>query len=391
MSLPDVLLTRSNGNLGRVAPTPDNVFLLLCSGVAVAGKIGLNDPRLLTGTADLVTLGIAANTNRLAYFDIKAFYEKAGEGTRLYVMLFADTVLLTDMCDISIVANIKKALDFAEGEVSGVFISRMPGVGYTPTIVDGLDGDVWTAATKLQAMCQAYDAANKPLFGVLPGLGFTKATAGALKDLNSDTKNMVSINLGFVGATGYPQNGTLAGWLAKMPVHHNPGRVKYGSVSDAAYMPDQTTSKENEASWAGIHDKRYIFLRKITRKSGFFFNDDPTATTNADDYSSISWNRTINKAKRLAYNVLVDHLNDDVDTDPETGGISPALASDWEGEVENAITVSMLRKNEISGVKCTIDPMQINLATDTVEASLTIVRKGQAKTINVSIGYSATV
>ena len=59
-----------------------------------------------------------------------------------------------------------------------------------------------------------------------------------------------------------------------------------------------------------------------TERAGFIFNDDPTACSVTDDFSSISWNRVANKAQKLAYSVLVEKLNGDVDTDPISGGIA---------------------------------------------------------------------
>jgi FKBP-type peptidyl-prolyl cis-trans isomerase 2 len=45
---------------------------------------------------------------------------------------------------------------------------------------------------------------------------------------------------------------------------------------------------------------------------------------------------------------------------------------------------------EIDGVKCTVD-VNSDIANDQVDLSLQIVRKGQAKIINVSISYARTI
>jgi hypothetical protein len=160
---------------------------------------------------------------------------------------------------------------------------------------------------------------------------------------------------------------------------------------DAAYFPDGTPVLDLKDSLGAIHDKRYIIFRKIRGKSGYFYADDPAATKVSSDFSSISWNAVINKAKRIAYDVLIEHLNDDVDTDPSTGGITPAMASDLEGEVESAIKAQMITTGEIKAVKCNLDTTVSNLQTDTIKASINIVRKGQSKNIEVSIGYTTTV
>ena len=118
-------------------------------------------------------------------------------------------------------------------------------------------------------------------------------------------------------------------------------------------------------------------------------------TSLSSDYSSISWNRVMNKAQRIAYDVLVEKQNDDVDADQSTGKIESTLVSDWESDVENAIRDQMMKvsadkQKEISGVKCSIDP-ESDIVNDEISGTLTIVRKGQAKTINVKIGYAASI
>ena len=113
------------------------------------------------------------------------------------------------------------------------------------------------------------------------------------------------------------------------------------------------------------------------------------------DYSSISWNRVINKAHRIAYDVLSDKSNDDVDIDPITGKLETSVVSDWESDVEtairnNMIKVSNTKTKEISGVSCFVDP-DSDIVNDQIDATLSIVRKGQSKTINLKIGYTTTV
>lgn len=392
MALPKVKITRKKNNLKRTKPTDDNVFGLAVSGVAVVGKIALGEPKLITGLDDLTTLGIVEGTNPLAVKEVTAFYAKAGEGTELYLMLYSSATLLADLCDKD-AGTLRNIMSVGGGRVRYLFVAKtLPG-GYAVDLVDGLDADVWDAVVAAQAFCEAWGESNDPVGIVLPGIGFAKANIANLRDLSTMTANQVSILLGADDATGKFAIGTIAGWLSKLPVHRNAGRVLDGSVLEGAWLGDGTVADAEEIKGYldGVHDKRYIIFRKHKGKSGYFFNDDPTACSIADDYSSISWNRTINKAHVIAYNRLVDHLNDDVETEPSTGAISPATASDWEGEVERDITVLMIRKGNLTAVKCVIDPSAVSISQDEINADLTVVRKGQSKTIGVSIGFAETI
>lgn len=391
MSLPDVNITRQNNQLGRVAPVSDRVIGLILSGVAVAGKIALSDTKQIFSTSELPALGITEAENPFAFSEISDYYAKAGEGSELNFMLVSEATLLADVCDPA--QNIaRKLLDFANGRITHLLVNRKLPVGYNVVPLEGLDTDVWNAGTKMEALCLEYDNGNKPFVGVLPGVGFTKATLANLRDVGTMTTARVAAPLiGAADNTGRAAIGTLAGWIVKNPINYNIARVASGSVLDAAFFTDGTAVSEySDGTLGSIHDKRYIFFRKIYNKSGFFFNDDPTAVSKSSDFSSISWSGVINKAKRLAYSVLIEHLNDDAETNETTGKVSAALTSDWEGNVERAIRLEMVNTKEITAVKCTIDPNS-DIVNDQISASLEVVRKGQAKTINVQIGFAAII
>lgn len=388
MGLPSIKFTRKNGQLNRVQPIADNVFGLVLSGVAVPDKIALNEAKLLTSLDDLVTLGITEANNPLAYREVTNYYSKAAAGTKVWLILYSDVTLLADICDKN-TGIVKNLLLSAQGEIRGVFINKILPGSYTLTLDDGLDIDVWNATGKLQALCEAFGDDNAPLYAVLPALGFSMANLADLRDLNTMTTNRVAILAGADNATGTAAMGTLAGWRAAQSLHQNIGWVGLGAVLETAWLGTTVADAPSIKSQLDtLHDKRYIFFRKIANKSGFFFNDDPTATKVSDDYSSISWNAVINKAQVLGFNALVDHLLEEVEVDETTGKISPILAADWEGDVERAIISEMRRNGQISGVRCIIDVERSNLAADQISATLEIVRKGQAKYINVDIGYT---
>lgn len=389
-----VNIVRATGQLKRTEPTEDNVVCMVLSGVAVAGKIALGEPKQIFSTEALATLGITLATNPLAYQEILDFYAKAGEGAELNFMLVVNTTSLTNICDKANDLG-KKLLDSVNGRGVIFLVNKIQPGGYTPTITNGLDNDVNTAVTKLNEMAAAYQLQNIPFVGVLPALGFTKATMATLPLRSTFTNDYVALNSWCNANAGVVSMGQLAGWLTRHQVHQNVGRVASGKVSDTAFMPDGTEAKELKYDWVSLNSKGLLIPIKIGGKSGYFFYDDPTLTATSSDYSSISWNRVINKAQRIAYDSLIEKQNDDVDIDPNTGLIESSLISDWESDVENAVrkqmmAVSSIKKKEISGIKCSINPAS-DIVNDKIDASITIVRKGQAKQIDVKIGYAVTI
>ena len=391
-----VNITRAIGQLGRTQPTDDAVICMVLSGVAVSGKIALGSPTQIYGTAALNTLGITNGNNPLAFKEINDFYAKAGEGAELNFMLISDATSLTTICD-KTQDLARKLIDFTNGRAVIFIVNKKVPTGYTATITSGLDADVWAAITKANELVELYAAENTPIVVALPALGFAIANIAAMPDRSTLSNDSVAVNAFCETNNGIPSMGILAGWLAKHQVHQNIGRVASGKISDTAFLPDATAANATAVKNArtALENKGLLFPVKIGARSGYYLNDDPTMTAINSDYSSISWNRIINKAIRIANDKLVERLNDDVDLDPITGKIDSSVASDWESDVEAAIRnlmikVSGSKKAEISGVKCTVD-VNSDIVNDKVDASVSIVRKGQSKIINLKIGYVTSI
>lgn len=388
MPLPNVNISIANGQLGRVATTDDAVAGLILSGTATE-ELTLNTAKQLFSFSGLTDLGVTEVNNPLAYKDVKAFYNQAGEGAELWIMLISDAVLLDDICD-ETEAYVKKLLDAASGRIRILGINRTPPEEYVPIIEEGLDADVLDGLAKLETMAGHYGAAYKPFRALLPGLGFAEATVAVLKDLKEGTDNHVAILLGSDTEEGSVAIGLALGRLAAIPVQRKIARVKDGDVGlTAAFFPDGTPTAELEDNWGSIHDKGFVFFRKIYGKSGFFFTDDPTATADTDDFCYIARGRVIDKAMVLAYKTFVEELNDDEpDIDPDTGKLSPAMIASWNTNIEQTLGINMTAKKEITKATSFIDPNQNFLATDEILVVLSIIPRGYAKFIKITLGLS---
>lgn len=384
MPLPRITITLANGGLGRVVPVNDATAGLLLSGAAVTDKIQLSDPRQIFSLQDMADLGITEENNPLAFKEITAFYAMYSEGAELWIMLVSDATSMSDMCD-KTKTILPKLLDAADGMIRILGVNRIPAEGYEAVITDGLDADVLQAVMNLDAARIEYTAKFMPFRAVIGCLGFLKANVSTLHNFRQNSNPGVGPVLGSDdGQT--PAVGMVLGRLASIPVQRNIGRVKSGDVGLLnAFYPDGTTVKELENAGDNIHDKGYIFFRKFVRRSGFYFNDDPTAAPNSDDYSSLSRGRTIDKAIVIANDTYTEELLDDVEVDPNTGYLPPALTGHFQGVIENAIKIEMA--GEISGVSVYVEPKQNLLSTDKVAVRLRIIPKGQIKAIDVDLGF----
>jgi hypothetical protein len=390
-----LIINRASGSLNRTNPTEDAVVCMVFTGAAVSGKIALGEPvQIFSADQAFTDYGITSVNNPVAYRDIRDFYEVAGEGAELNFMLVADSNSLEDICDKD--NNIaKKLLDFTQGRCVLLLVNYKAPEEFSKNDKDGFDSTLWSAIGKMNSLAKEYDDDNIPFTAILPGFGFTEENIADIPLRSTLSNDYVGVNLWCKANDGIVSQGMLAGVLAKIQVHENCGAVEKGKISDTAFFPDGTPYITLKNQIQNLANKGLIIPTKRGQKSGYFFFDDPTMTAFSSDYSSISWNRTINKAKRIAADILLEKLNSDVEINPSSGKIESSVCSDWESDVERAIRSQMMKtssikKREISGVKCTVNP-DSDIINDEIDATLSIVRKGQAKIINVTIKYTATV
>lgn len=389
MSLPKVTIEIQNGGLGQTTQTDDGVIGLVLQGVAAA-ELELLTPVLITTLQGAVDLGIDEaydTTNSVkVYSQLKEFYDEAGEGAKLYIMLVQQAIDVETILDKTELDYAVKLLNYAQGKIRILGVVRNPAGGYTPdTETHEIDVDIVNALTTGQALGEEYEAKFEPFRIVIPAYAYT-GEAGNLVDLKTFDKNRCAIVLGGV-QSAVNAVGLLCGRLASDPVQRNAGRVKSGSLAITEAFIGTETYAEAQDDIESIHDKGFITLQQYPRKAGFYFTDDPTATADTDDYNTISRGRVIDKAIILAYDTYINEIKDEVLIDPATGRIQTVQAKAYQALIENAINTAMTANQEISGVSAFVDPAQNVLSTGQICVELRIVPVGYAKQIIINLGF----
>ncbi|WP_442265880.1 DUF2586 family protein [Tenacibaculum sp. ZS6-P6] len=385
--LPKVKINVNNDGLGQVAQTEDGVSAMILTGTSVSGGAQVGESFQVFSLDEAEAAGITSTANPYAYKHVQQFYQEAGNGAELWLMLVADAVSMEDMVS-SDENYAKKLLDDAKGAVRLIAVSRKS--DGSATIANGVDADVDNAVVKAQALIESYADKYKEASVIIDGKDFN-GTVADLKDYSTSDQEFVSILLSNTDGSKNAAVGLLLGRLAKDPVMRNPGRVKSGSLpAIEGFFTNEQAIEELENAWDNIHNKGYIFLRSFVGRSGYFFNDAPTCTVASDDLNNITRVRTIYKARRVAYGVFVNEILDEIPLEAN-GKIAPALIKSWEGLVDNAINLTMTQNGEISAVRTFIDPAQDVLATNEVRVSLDILPVGYAKYITVELGFTTSL
>ena len=386
--LPKVTINVNSDNLGQSAQTADGIAALVLTGGSVTGKIQTSTPVQLFSLDDAKNNGITeTGINAYAYKHVKQFYDEAGEGAELWIMVVPDTVTMADMAD-KTEPYAKKLLDDAKGSVRLLGLSRESAAGVT--IANGVDEDVDNAVTNAQALITEFASKFKSASVIIDGKDYN-GTVADLKDYTTATHPFVSVALANADGSNNAAIGLLLGRLAKDPVQRNPARVKTGELPiTAAYLTDGTAIEDSEANWDAIHNKGYIFLRTYVGRAGYFFTDAPTANLAANDLNSIPRVRVIYKARRIAYTTFVNEILDEIPLN-ENGTIAPVFIKNWQALIDAAITTQMTANGEISGSQTIIDPTQDVLGSNEIKVTLNILPVGYAKYITVELGFVTTL
>ncbi|MBC9915020.1 DUF2586 family protein [Chitinophaga varians] len=383
MGLPKVEVKLGNGNLGRSVATADGVAGLVLTGVAATG-LPLGTPKVIFSLNDAENLGItSAGTNASAYRHIKEFYDLAGEGAELYIMLVADTVTLTQMADLADANSAKKLLDAAQGRIRLLGLTRKPAAGYTPVLTDGIDKDVLDATTKAQQLALAFAAQYKPVRILIEGRAVDTENIAQLKDLRTLSANHVGIVIGSTVNDASASVGLALGRAAVIPVQRNLGRVKDGALPVLEAFVN-TKKVEDFTAADQVHDKGYIFLRAFVGRSGYYFNDDATCAPATDDYSQLALGRVIDKVTLLCYQTYLEELNDEIKVDAQ-GRISVPVIKYLQGKIENAVNTAMAE--EISSFSAYINADQNVISTGKITIAASVVPVGYTKQIEVLLGF----
>lgn len=405
MGLPTAVVKLSNGNLGRLAPSEDGTSGLIVSGVAVAGQFALGDvigpfTSLIDAEAKGITSVYDTANNTIAWRHIKDFYDYAGDGTELYVMVVAQTVTLANQ---TLKTNnyLKKLLSTTGGNIKIWGCTFTPDGTYVPAFTGQFESDLASAIANAKALVTEEFDLFRPTRGILEARNFqgSMTTATDLRDAAGPNANSVLVFAGQDWDYGqtvayrnkYAAVGIALGRAARIAVQRNLGRVKDGAllITTAGLSNGAKLSTFTETQQGAFNDIGYVFFREHTGKAGYFFNDDHTAAPITDDYSQFSLGRTMDKAARITRKVYVEEILDDIEIDPVTGKLAPSTIKHYQGTVEKEIRTNMAGNIVTVGAYC--DPAQNVLSTSNIKIKIKIVPKGTSRNIESELGYSTTL
>jgi Protein of unknown function (DUF2586) len=379
--IPAINIAIRNGGLGNSVQTNDGIMGMICTGVAASPILGV--PRLITSLDDAIALGVTDVADAFAYKHIKEFYDEAGKGANLYIMLVAESQTMVQSVDNTLATGAKKLLDFATGNIKVLGVVRNPTTeASVPT--NFFRADVMSAITGSIPLVTAYRNAQTPIRILLGGR--LDVVTNVPQDLKLQTNNAVAVVAGDTSSTSNNAAVGLAlGRLARIPVSTNMGRVKDGVLPILKAFIGAVGS-EYFSQRSVLIDKGAITITSYAGRVGYYWSDDPTTALVTDDYTNLCYGRLIDKIQRISYQIFVDELNNSVPIDTATGRIAPEVVKSLEGKIESAVRIACA--GEVSSFDAFIDVNQNIIATGILEVQESAVPFGYSRIIKIVLGLN---
>lgn len=386
----NVNIALANGQLGTTLQTNDGISGLVVTGTT-EGSYTAGTPVLITSLSAAENEGITEDGNPFAWRQLREYYDQAGTGAQLYLMVVPPTMTVMQMADYNNANGAKKLLDYADGKIKVIGLVTddvaVASAGGPITVTNGLNADVYTAVARMDDTANNYFAVHKPFRAVIGGTSYTGVPAELTDMTQGVTSNRTSILIGDTTAGAGACVGLALGTIASIPVQRKISRVRSGPLATVSAFVGSTAIESAEGSLSLIAERGYVTFTKYANTSGYFFSGDPTCTSPTDDYAMLARGRVIDKAHILAYTTFVQVVDDEVPVNSD-GTLDAGFCKWLSQQIVNQVNNTMTANKEISSVSCYIDPAQNILSTNNLNVVLSIIPVGYATRININLGFS---
>lgn len=356
------VIEKLDGALGAQAPSDDNIQGFCFGGVTTAGYPTLGTVVKLIQPSDADALGFTAATDIsnkvLIRYHIDEFFRRNPNGV-LWINVVAQGTTMAQMCD---VANnhVKKIVNESLKTVKEIGVVLNPASPYTPTLTNGLDGDVLAAVPKAQQLIDTFAAQNCFINTILLEGRQVNGALGSIKDLRTLSAPNVQITIlqdpdvaaldAMFAKTAAV--GTILGDisirrveedLGALQVENNPNKAvsdyPINSVADGIFLKvgissGTETKNLTDTEIQLLKTNGYIFADTYPAYTGVFISGSPTCTLITSDFAWSVNVRVWNKAARLAVKKLTPKINSQVEVD-DAGKLKSTTVTSWQLDVNN--------------------------------------------------------
>lgn len=415
MAYPSFEITILEGNINRGAANEDNVAALVLSSSTVLPPM---QPEVIYSVRQAEALGFSeANdltTGVLYYENIKEFFRMNPNG-ELHVVTTDPAEGIDTMFGNSSTPGILEPFIIAQN-------GRIKQLAVMATEADTAWFDDWIVSNDGVAQAQEFCNRLKEQFIFLDvifleGHGFNYTPADALDLRAKNAPNVavviggdydVSVSVAPLLGQGYASVGTVLGSSTNKAIHDSFAWSKADNTLTSGadnrflkvrYNYDVSSTDlyvDDPSLLSGLHDKGYIFPRRVPFMSGYFWSQSNNCVPITNDINSTELMQVVNKAIRLTGQAIAPFLNRKYRTTPE-GRLSPLDRQTITSQIRAILETNMA--NSVSAFAAIIvDPSLDDnkdayppIASDpTLRVILSIQPLGKSEQLRLLVGYVAT-
>jgi hypothetical protein len=414
------VIGKKRGGLGRSsAINTDKIVGIVCGGVVTAQYATLGTIVEVLQLSDAEDLGFNAaydTTNKVLIYNTLKRIFAYDPNAIVYLMVVAQTVTMTQMCDKANAYLYKLATDeFTGRSIKWFAVIRNPAVGYVPTYLTGLDTDVIGAIPKAQELVN--DLKDRAIFVrgiIIEGKMDPAFTFSTLFNLRAQACDTVSVNVAQDPATvaldaafvrcanmgdvlGMRTVRKVSECLGSVDIANKPeskkGTETY-SLTDRAngyWLRGQLTSGKKFSDMSvtelnTLQTKGYIYAGKYEGLDGYFFNDSHTCILDSDDYAYQEDTAVWAKAAEYVRQALLPVMKGQVEVDPSTGFLPVSVIKYYESKAKSKVK-QMTNAGEISGDPVIrIEANQDLVGTGKIFMEIAYVRQATLRKLEAQVG-----
>ncbi|MDD4217453.1 MAG: DUF2586 family protein [Bacteroidales bacterium] len=380
MPFPGVSVNVDTGNLLRALPNLDSVPALAVT-VATEGLQGV--VTTVFSLKDAENKGITSTSEAFLHYILTEFYTELGGNKKLYIMGFADTVLMSKMLDVTDEAAVYKMIKDANGEITHIGVCRNPDTGDVPGDAF-LNADVALALTAGKSLAANFQAKNQPVRLLIEGQVNDDEVANSL-DLSALSNGYCGIVLGSTKADGSASVGLALARIVKYPAHVKIGDGQNGSLT-AGQLYIGADKIEDRPDVEDLHDQGFITFHRRPGVAGYFFGVDNMCTD--DDTSILVHGNVLDKAQRISAATYTPYIESNIRINDD-GTINETDAKQLENQLKTQILANM--EGQISNVDVIIDTTQNIVDNSTLQVKVKILPLGYLTWIEVTLGFTTSI
>lgn len=347
----------------------DGVAMLICPATAQTGTGGLafelDTAYMVASYKEATNMGLTEEVNPNLLFNVREFFEKAGNGAKLWIVGYTPTaagltVFITDLLEEIIQSTVVANFDNRPRMLG--FVGETDFITTSETTDPLVPEYIQTTAKAIQTMLENLFTESFRMVAILDGMMMNCAVEGGIVDEQLATRllNLATLEaprvavLETTSTAGQSASvGQALGILSGVSIATSIGDMTLGSVDQNQYFLDANAgtlintpvAKVNRVKCETLGTNQYLFTRTRPQKSGVYFNDGATCNDPANALSTIEYVRVGNAVCDTVEGFFVDLINTIVGS-TTAGEVDPAYKAAMLDDLYDRYLLPRIRRGE---------------------------------------------